>query len=338
MDREKINQLIAKALLGTLTTEEQHKLNTWEQSFNDTQVKVEGTSPEEKREVKDRMFKHITASTQQKIVQPKVLASKNVSRVRFYPTAAVIALLVAATAILLYFTQNSLFHETLVYKQIVVPQGKTATLTLADGSKVWLNAGSRLKYPLKFGKNNRNIYLDGEGFFEVVSKPDKPFRVYSHQILTQVLGTSFNVNAYGPDSTIRVTVQTGKVSVQTDDRATGEGSPSKVLLVANQQAFYNARTKQISRDSIFYPSDYTAWRDGKLVFRATPMDEVLKVLSRKYNIKIGVREQAILQCKVYGEFGNLPLQSMLQLLCMTTETTYQINGKEVTLKGKGCKP
>ena len=133
-------------------------------------------------------------------------------------------------------SSNSLAPNALY--ELVTPQGGTYRLQLADGTAVWLNAGSRLQYPLAFNGNTRTVLLEGEAFFEVSANPSQPFIVKTAQETVRVLGTKFNITAYPDDEISRTTLAEGKVEVVID---TDEGTVTRVL-APNQQSQVRGQT------------------------------------------------------------------------------------------------
>lgn len=160
---------------------------------------------------------------------------------------------------------------------LTVPRGGTYRVTLPDGSNVWLNAGSTLRYPNRFGGRERDVELIGEAYFEVAKAMGSAFRVITAGQHIQVLGTQFNVSAYHSEPTIKTTLVEGSVRV-TNIRAGVENTlePGQQSVVADGETrILNVATAQ-----------YTAWKDGYFAFDATPFPEVLEQLSRWYDIEI----------------------------------------------------
>ncbi|MDX8339397.1 FecR domain-containing protein [Draconibacterium sp. IB214405] len=163
---------------------------------------------------------------------------------------------------------------------LVIPYGNHSTITLSDGTKVWLNAGSRLIYPSRFLDKNREVMLLGEAFFEVSKMEDKPFTVKTPDIEVHVLGTKFNVSAY-PDENVAHTVLT-EGSVEISHKSQGVFDRN-IVLIPGQLAAYN---KQNSSTNIYdVETEYfTSWKEGYLTFTNSDLNRVVKKLERYYNI------------------------------------------------------
>ena len=168
-------------------------------------------------------------------------------------------------------TQTSAIE--LSYNQLHVPYGKRASLTLADGTSLWVNAGTTVIYPAVFPDHKREIYVDGEVYAEVKRDEGRPFLVKTDKLEVYVLGTSFNVSAYKEDSQRRVVLVKGSVDV----RLNGEST----CLSPNQMYTYSVQESNVETvDSEMY----TSWRDGIYIFRDEPIENILQQLARYYNV------------------------------------------------------
>ena len=177
------------------------------------------------------------------------------------------------------FTENSL-------NTLIVPYGKRSTLTLSDGSKVWLNSGSVFKFPAQFTGNTREIHLaSGEMYIEVSPDKKKPFRVRTSDFQVKVHGTKFNVATYG-DSPQSIVLVAGSVSLLSQNQP-------EVFLSPNEQAVYadngTFQTKKVDVDR------FISWKDGYLELNKTPMTEILKQIGRYYNLSFNYDNDVNLQ-------------------------------------------
>jgi ferric-dicitrate binding protein FerR (iron transport regulator) len=159
----------------------------------------------------------------------------------------------------------------IAYNTIVTPRGGQYQVQLPDGTQVWLNAASSLRYPTRFDGKERKVELQGEGYFEVAKNPRKPFRVVTDNQDVKVLGTHFNVSSYKEDPEMVTTVLEGKVSV------------GSAFLTRNQQASLNLKNNKLRVSAV--RSDLSiSWKNGKFQFQGAPVEEVLKQFSRWYNV------------------------------------------------------
>lgn len=204
---------------------------------------------------------------------------------------------------------------------LIVPKGKRSSLTLADGSKVWVNSGTTLKFPSQFKSAKREIWVDGEIYIDVVSNKDCPFLVNTSSMVIDVVGTQFNVSSYQEDAECAVVLVEGRVNVTMD---TGKTSllPNQMLSVAMN----NATVKEVD------VSNYTSWKDGYLQFASEPLTHIMKRLSRYYNIPIQCSESSsALVCS--GKlilFDNL--DAVLETISNTLPIDFSFEEKQVVIE------
>jgi len=170
-------------------------------------------------------------------------------------------------------------HNTsteMLYNTISTPRGGQYQLVLADGSKVWLNAASSLKYPNAFTGDNRTVELTGEGYFEVAQNAKKPFHVKVNDMDVTVLGTHFNVNSYSDETSIKTTLLEGKVMVK--------NASDKVILDPGQQADLSGSKMLVNKN--VNTDDVMAWKNGYFSFKDADLKTVMRQLSRWYNIEV----------------------------------------------------
>jgi len=174
--------------------------------------------------------------------------------------------------------QESNGEET-QYNTLIVPYGRRAHITMEDGTVAWLNAGSRLIYPVVFDGLKREVFLEGEAYFDVSQKAGVPFFVYTNNLRTAVLGTGFNVSAYPDDGEQSVVLVTGNVKVKANN------SNKEQLLSPGDKAGFTVSDQQLSKIAV-NTLEYTAWKDGRLLFEHAPLNHIIKRLSRYFNIHI----------------------------------------------------
>ncbi len=216
--------------------------------------------------------------------------------------------------------------EELVYNQITVPYGKRFELELSDGTVAHLNSGSSLKYPVKFLKTGeRKIFLVGEVFLDVAKDSNRLFTVNTSDNLdVQVLGTQFNVSNYPEDSTTEVVLVEGSVGLKI-----GEDSDS-VILEPGFKGSFNRTEKNISTKPVI-TNVYTSWIQGDLVFRNMSFENMLTKLERHYNVQI-INENREYSQKVFNaNFGDEPIDVVLNYFKNTYGINYTINENKITL-------
>jgi ferric-dicitrate binding protein FerR (iron transport regulator) len=190
---------------------------------------------------------------------------------------------------------------------------------LPDGSHVYLNAGTRLKYPDHFSDSTREVYLEGEAFFEVAHDSLHPFIVQAGQIATRVLGTSFNVRAYTDEPDMVVGVKTGKVKVslvhaeQTVPRT--RGITETILIKARQAIYHMGDADGLSTGDI-NPADVGAWSDNKLVYNNKTLAYILHELERVYNVRFKMPGEQELANRYTVRLGKMELNNTLNDLSL----------------------
>lgn len=251
---------------------------------------------------------------------------------RRYKVAAIL-LMVITSAFLIYQYQHPEWwmEEKETMLESVTPEGRKSAITLTDGSKVKLNAGSKLIYPKTFKGDRREIRLEGEAFFEIARDEKRPFVIRSGDLVTSVLGTSFNIKAYPEDEFIQVAVASGEVVVTKADSVQTE----PYHLKANTVASYDPRDNQVKVESRNV-EELLAWKDGVLLFKGERMVDAVKTLEKWYGVKIILDDPKIGECTIVGEFRNKSLQDMMKVLKLILGITYEISAEGVSISGKGC--
>lgn len=209
---------------------------------------------------------------------------------------------------------------------LTVNEGEKASVKLADGSTVWLNANSTISYPEKFSRRKREITLRGEAYFEVSKNKSHPFIVKTNQIEVQVLGTSFNVRAYDSDSLVEVQVTEGKVKaypLNTEKEA--------FLLTANQMASFDLRNKEHKTEN--FDSETGNWREGHYLFKNKKLKEITKQLERLYAVNITIEESSLGEEIYFGEINtNDPIEKILNVISLNRHFRYECNGRKISIK------
>ncbi|MBR1464443.1 MAG: FecR family protein [Prevotella sp.] len=189
---------------------------------------------------------------------------------------------------------------------LTTPRGKDYHLTLADGTKVWMNAESKLEFPETFKGNTREVILHGEAYFEVAKDAKHPFIVKTDYFQTRVLGTSFNIRAYS-ERDANVVLVDGSVSLMLN-----KNNSEAITLAPNQQAILNAKRSTLNIKEVdTYP--YTQWRDGFFYFDDTPMIEIMQELGRWYNVNIIFEEAKYMNTHLhFVAERSLPLSAIIR--------------------------
>lgn len=212
-------------------------------------------------------------------------------------------------------------QEAEQYIEVKTNPGMVSSFQLPDGSKVWMNAGSYLRYPATFASAKREIFLEGQGYFEVTHNPAKPFVVKVDQgYSVEVLGTEFNITAYRNEDLIETTLVEGSVKLNLGSSADKMVSQ---ILKPKEKAVYKKKDRLLSISSI-NPNYETAWKDGKILFKQHPMEEVLKILSRHYNVQFEVKSPQVMDSEITAKFSNEQLPQVLEYLRLASGIKFKI--------------
>lgn len=229
--------------------------------------------------------------------------------------------------VLAYNTKTSKGISSNAENTLIVPVGGIYAVTLSDGTKVWLNSKSTLKYPVNFSGDKRTVTLDGEAYFEVTKNTHSPFSVKTKSGNVNVLGTHFNVSSYSDDEIFSTTLVEGKVEVSDFDNSSKKSS---VILRPNQQVNINAVT--ISPKVIEVDTElYTAWKEGKFYFENESLKEILKKMARWYNFNLHFEEKSLEKIKFTGSvLKDEPLEDLLEVIGKSSGVKYKITKKNQT--------
>ena len=217
-------------------------------------------------------------------------------------------------------------YEELVYNELVIPRGGEYSLTLSDGTVVYMNADSKLRFPVKFDRNLRMVELEGEAYFKVQRNEKVPFIVKTSQISVQVLGTEFNVSAYAEDLVIQTTLVSGAVKVFSEDEK------ESVILRPGEQAEFSRITHEIQLETVDV-SYVTAWKDGRLRFQEKPLFEIMKNVARWYDVEIIYEDEEVKYYPFGCNFNRMAtIESLLQIFEATGTIETRVQGRKRWIK------
>jgi transmembrane sensor len=252
---------------------------------------------------------------------------------RFKKVAAVAAVLLLAGAAFFVLRPGNkkATQDTIAgYEKKQNTPGTKSIIELADGSKVWLNADSRLQYPPSFANNTREVYLDGEAFFEVAKNPQRPFIIHLNKGTIRVLGTSFNVRAYDNEKSVETSVMTGKVAFIPKYQSAQK--QDTVFVTPNNKVSYQFTEEKMSMAPTMAAND-KAWTEGKLIFKAMTMEEIAMELERNFGKKVVFLDEAAKQYVFTGSFQNNTLEEIMYYLSLskTQQIFYKITNDELLI-------
>lgn len=232
--------------------------------------------------------------------------------------AAIAGIIISSTV----FLRRTPQHEALAYIEKKTLPGQMLKDTMPDGTIVHLAPKSCIRYTETFGKNDRNIFLEGQAFFEVTKDAHQPFTVQAGSLSVQVLGTRFNVTNYKEADSAVVSLVDGKVQVSVPARKkTYELQPGQELYYDNQQQ--HAYTRSYDVESV------TGWTSRLLIFRNEPLSVVAHKLEQLYDVEISFADPAMADYKLFARFNDKPLKYILDVIKATDNLDYTINGKQI---------
>ena len=326
-----------KFLQGKCTPEEARKVMKWfdtigEEKFLELVEEDWHHWSEHTTENKDRLLhilgkihtriseKELDLIHKEKQLFPTVTPYKRYNY-RRYSVAAVVGLL-AFAAITFVLHWSNLRHDVsaVALKSKQVPKGQKASLYLSDGTKVILNAGSRITYPERFSDTSRVVQLQGEAFFDVVKDKEKPFSVISGDLITTALGTSFNVKAYEQGESVEIALATGKVEVRGNRK-----KKTPVILLPGESLTLDTG-RGVFRKEKFSTKEKLGWIENLLYFRDAEAREVFGTLERWYGVEFIFNKEVGEKWRYSGEFKNKSLETVLKGIAYVKEFEFSFKG------------
>ena len=226
-----------------------------------------------------------------------------------------------AIHLLSYQKDSSREIDEVFYNEVHIPKGGEYALMLADGSRVWLNAETTLRFPVQFAADKREVFLEGEACFEVTRNERCPFLVRTPQRTVEVLGTIFNVCAYPSDPYWHTTLVSGKVKIDTDE--------SSCILSPSEQYLENRETGEKEIRQV-RASEYLSWRLGKISFRGECLENIIQKLERWYDFQIFYANDEVRHMRFRGVINKYdPFDVVLRKLERTTDIRFDIKGRTV---------
>ena len=333
-----LDKLIEKYLDGKCTAEECAFIDSWYARLGKNPDALYGaeTGDDGVADAGSRMLKNVQAHSRQPV---KRALQREKVRPLFWKYTGIAASVLMVAALGFYMlpkndvpltaTHTTLSPEASVFENNT---NEVRRLILPDGSIVTMSPSSRIRFSDNPQAPSRELYLEGEAFFDVAHNNDRPFYVYADNIVTKVLGTSFIVRAIGRDEKVTVSVKTGKVTVYTRNAA-----HKKTVLVPNQEAVYDRRTDSVATQAV--PAEQI--REEKkayteMNFEETPVPEVLAMLTKAYDIDIIFQEDKLSGCVLTSSFFEEGLYDRIDVICTAIGATYSIVDARIVIESNGC--
>jgi transmembrane sensor len=344
MDRKAFRLLLKKYLENSCTEEERRIIDQWYDLLDNEHQPL---SPEERASVEDRLWNKIQATS----YQPR-LHTQNKVKALWWKYAAVACFLGVIVACVLWLMTG----QPVVDGSIVTADAKRGfseeinntdgvkKVLLEDSTSVLIYPGSKLVYPKHFDSGKREVHLVGDAFFLVSKDPNRPFFVYNNQIVTQVLGTSFDIRSN--KGQVEVAVKTGRVAVYENKEkvklSDAQQRSNGIIITPNQKVIYYEQERHFVASIVDRPIPVTIDRGKQSVelhfnYNETPLYKVLKDLENTYALEIVLENDEIANCLFTGDLTEENLFNKLEGICLIFNASYEIKGTRILLKGgKKC--
>lgn len=219
---------------------------------------------------------------------------------------------------------NQGIQKEVTYNMIRIPRGGEYHLVLSDGTKIWLNSQSTLRFPTVFQGEERRVELTGEAYFDVIPG-EKRFVVETKGMDVRVLGTAFNVNAYDDEAVVRTTLVKGKVEIVSDGR-------TACVLTPGEQSIWNRSTEVVEVLKV-NTSLYTRWKNGQFVFRNNTLEDIMRALARWYDMEYEFEDSNLRQIRFYGVLDRFEdVEGLLTQFEKTGKVKFEYHQKKVIIK------
>jgi transmembrane sensor len=254
--------------------------------------------------------------------------------------ASLLILMVSASLLIWYFRSDDkgIMAATDSDKiHIINSSDVPKRIDLKDGTIISLQPGGEVSYPKVFD-DKREVFLSGEAFFEVAKDASKPFLVYTNEVTTRVLGTSFLIKAYQEEKEIVVSVKTGKVSVYTKPSTTQEESPKEIILTPNQQVIYNRNENLTVKKLVDEPQVVVQQPSTKTTYTDAPVIEILQALEERYGVDIQYDANVLSGCTLMSaDITEEGLYEQIQIICHAIGASYKPSEFSIVIDAEGCK-
>lgn len=348
MHRKAFRQLLKRYLDNSCTDEERRIIDQWYELLDNEHVPL---SNEEVTEVEKRLWNKIQSVTTNESSAVVPIKNHKNNWWKYAVAASFIGVVVLVGSLTFKNKNKSSDTPSLVIAKVrqglseeVNNSDKIKKIQLEDGSFVSVYPGSKLAFPKHFAPDKREVYLEGEALFTVSKNPNRPFFVYSNQIVTQVLGTSFTVQ--NKNGKIEIAVKTGKVAVYENGEQInlneGQQKSNGVIITPNQKVTYYQQERHFVTSIVDQPVPVPAETDQPVLanhvsYNETPLYKVLKDIEDTYKLEIVLENEKIKNCLFTGDLSGQTLFNKLESVCLVFSSSYEIKGTRILLKsGKDC--
>ena len=340
MTKEEFQELLKRYKEGSCSLEEIQKINYWFAKISDEDLEL---NPLEKEQISQRLRSNIRQAL------PSARKQENIRHSGFLMLKIAASLIIVVLVTYLLLPRTPVTHSNDIV--LVVPSTDQIAHTndtkdilkvlLPDSSSVELKPNSKISYSKTWDDQKREVHLTGEGFFEVVKDNKRPFYVYGGEVVTKVLGTSFSVKAAENAESIEVAVRTGKVSVYEDAHQAMSSQigadASGVILTPNEKVEYFVKDNHWVTSLVEEPRPLpSANKAVEFVFSSTPINEIITSIEETYSIDVILEKEASNSCTFTGDVSMMELYDILDVICKSTGTNYEVKGTKILITGRAC--
>jgi len=326
MSRPNVEDLLDRYIAGGTTPAENQLIEEWlaeHDTGSSTWVKMNDHA---RKQLLDRVFDKLEAGADEGTAKVIALPKRTLGVRWIAAVAAMMAIFVG-----LYFLWPRGGSGNASLATLKVPSGHTQLLALNDGSKIWVNAGATFHYPASFSGKTREVYLDGEAYFDIHHEAARPFLVHSGKMVITVLGTAFNIKSDASAHGLTVTVLRGKVSV-------ADGSKLLAYLTPDRALHYNILTHQSIEENVDADESISWQQDSEMHFEEMSFEAAAKLLEQRFNVTISFANEKLRGCRFSGTIGKgKSLDEILKIICAFNNASFHHNKDcKIIIEGQGC--
>lgn len=317
---------IKKYLEGKTTSAESEQIRNWlinpkndielrqilGEIWTNSEIHLKGQSPDF-----NRMLDHVHHQINNQQIQPGKPKALSTSLYQaFLRVAAILFIPLLLLSVYFYFNpaNNSTKIASNTFREIYTKPGTRTQIDLPDGTRVWLNDGTTFRYPEQFTGSKREVFVDGEAYFEVKSNPENPFVVNNPMMNTVVTGTHFNLNAYSADNYFEATLIEGKIHLENENK--------NLVMKPGEQVQFDSKLEKIVQKTVD-PQNAAAWVDGKLIFKDEKLGSAIKKLARWYNVEIILTDPEINNYLMTATIQDEKLDQSLKLIALALPVKFE---------------
>ena len=337
MQQKDFQIILKKYLQGKATPDEKRLIDKWYGSMEGNTNHLE---IDDELDVESRLWSTISG----RLKKPKRV--DNVRKLFQWYASGIAASILLAVAFYVFIGSDSNGEKVVTtserkvafsWKHIANTKNTPEIFVLPDDSKVTIQPGGKMRFSSEFDDVIREVYLEGEAFFEVSENAERPFFVYANEVTTKVLGTSFTVKAIEQEKRVTIAVKTGKVSVYTNRKNEMLSPTEEIILTPNQQVVVDKEEKKISKRLVDKPQIIVSEEEvSRMRFEEAPVSEILKALEKIYGVDIVFEEQTLSSCELTTIISDNDIFRRLNIICNAIGASYVIENGTIIISSEGC--